>query len=565
MKSVLCISMLSLVMAATAVAQTPTVPAAGIVNSASYAPVGLPNSFIAQGSFFTIFGTNLGPASSPPIAYPLPTTLGGTTVKVTAVGNTINAFLWYVSPGQVNAILPQTVPTGTASLTVTYNNATSTSASFQVVASSFGIFTANSAGSGPGIITDANYKLNTQSSSAHPGDAMILWGTGLGISPGDDGTKPPTQTDLTSVPVTVYVGTQSAKVLYRGRAPSTAEDQINFVVPSGVTGCHVSVAVQIGNIVSNFVTMAIASSGSVCSDPTGPTPTDLTNFLLNGGSFGSVTLIRSTTTSAGLPPPFGTGQPTTSTTDSGSASFFKYTAQQLNLAQNPLQTFTIGSCIVYVFSGQGGRTTDPITPVGLDAGNQITVNGPNGIKQLTPVSLLGKGYYGATLGGGTPPNNTPLYLDAGSYGINGPGGADVGVFSFNLVVPPNLTWTNMSSIDTITRANGQLVTWTGGDPNGNVTITGFSFKLGTNANGSDSVGATFICTARDSDLQFTIPAPVLLSLPPSAVISPIPGISIATGQLSISSSSLPVKFTAPGLDYGYGLTSVSSGKSVTYQ
>jgi hypothetical protein len=287
--------------------------------------------------------------------------------------------------------------------------------------------------------------------------------------------------------------------------------------------------------------------------------------LLNGGSFGSVTLIRSTTTSAGLPPPFGTGQPTTSTTDSGSASFFKYTAQQLNLAQNPLQTFTIGSCIVYAFSGQAARTTDPIAPVGLDAGNQITVNGPNGIKQLTTVSILGKGYYGATLGGGTPPNNTPLYLDAGTYGVNGPGGADVGAFSLSLVVPPNLTWTNMSSIDTITRANGQLVTWTGGDPNGDVTITGFSFKLGTNPNGSDAVGATFICTARDSDLQFTIPAPVLLSLPPSAVISPIPGVSIATGQLSISSSSLPVKFTAPGLDYGYGLTSVSAGKSVTYQ
>src|ERR1700731_3040781 len=134
MKSLLCLLILFLALAGMAAAQTPTAPGAGIVNSASYAPVGLPNSFIAQGSFFTIFGTNLGPASSPPIAYPLPTTLGGTTVKVTAGGTTTNAFLWYVSPGQVNAILPQTVPTGTASLTVTYNNATSGSASFQVVA-----------------------------------------------------------------------------------------------------------------------------------------------------------------------------------------------------------------------------------------------------------------------------------------------------------------------------------------------------------------------------------------------------------------------------------------------
>jgi hypothetical protein len=201
----------------------------------------------------------------------------------------------------------------------------------------------------------------------------------------------------------------------------------------------------------------------------------------------------------------------------------------------------------------------------LDAGAALSVNGPNGVKQLVPSSLLGKGYYGATLGGGTPPNNTPLYLDAGSYGINGPGGADVGAFTLNLTVPPNLTWTNMSSIDTITRSNGQLVTWTGGNPNGVVTITGISFKLGSNQNGSDSVGATFICTAQDSAGQFTIPAPVLLSLPPSAVIAPIPGVSIPTGQLSIASDTTPVKFTAPGLDYGYGLSSVSSGKSVTYQ
>jgi hypothetical protein len=57
----------------------------------------------------------------------------------------------------------------------------------------------------------------------------------------------------------------------------------------------------------------------------------------------------------------------------------------------------------------------------------------------------------------------------------------------------------------------------------------------------------------------------LLSLPPSAVIAPIPGVSIATGQLSISSDTQPVKFTAQGLDYAFGLSSVSVGKSVTYQ
>jgi hypothetical protein len=79
------------------------------------------------------------------------------------------------------------------------------------------------------------------------------------------------------------------------------------------------------------------------------------------------------------------------------------------------------------------------------------------------------------------------------------------------------------------------------------------------------VGAIFICTAPDSAGQFTIPAPVLLTLPVSAVIAPIPGISIGTGSLSIASATQPVKFTATGLDYSYATTSVSVGKTVNYQ
>jgi hypothetical protein len=221
--------------------------------------------------------------------------------------------------------------------------------------------------------------------------------------------------------------------------------------------------------------------------------------------------------------------------------------------------------VVFSFSGQATSVTDPIKPVGLDAGNSIPVNGPNGTKQLMQLSSSLKGYYSAALGGGSGPTATPLYLDAGSYTVNGPGGADVGAFNVNLTVPPTLTWTNMSSVDNIVRANGQLVTWTGGDPNGTVTITGFSFMLGTNPNGSDSVGAFFTCTAPDSAGQFNIPAPVLLTLPVSAVISPIPGISIGTGSLSIASGTAPVKFTASGLDYSYASTSVSVGKTVNYQ
>jgi hypothetical protein len=65
------------------------------------------------------------------------------------------------------------------------------------------------------------------------------------------------------------VGNVKAAVGYHGRSGCCAGiDQILFTVPSGVEGCFVPVVVKIGNMVSNSVTMSVAS-GTVCSDPIG--------------------------------------------------------------------------------------------------------------------------------------------------------------------------------------------------------------------------------------------------------------------------------------------------------
>ena len=113
----------------------------------------------------------------------MPTTLGGSSVSVTVGSTTVPAFLYFASAGQINAVLPSTTPTGTGTITVTYNNQTSATAPITVVASSFGAFSVNEAGSGPGIITDANYVVNSLTHTAKPGQALILWGTGLGAAP----------------------------------------------------------------------------------------------------------------------------------------------------------------------------------------------------------------------------------------------------------------------------------------------------------------------------------------------------------------------------------------------
>jgi uncharacterized protein (TIGR03437 family) len=105
-------------------AAQPVVGSSGILNGASYAVPGLPNSGIAQGSIFIVFGQNLGPAAIAQVSrFPLPTSQGlaGTSIKITVGGTTVDAIMLYTLATQVAAVLPSNTPIGTGTLTVTYN------------------------------------------------------------------------------------------------------------------------------------------------------------------------------------------------------------------------------------------------------------------------------------------------------------------------------------------------------------------------------------------------------------------------------------------------------------
>lgn len=538
----------------------PTVYTGGVVNADSLVPVGLPSASIAPGSIFSIFGTNLGPAKSPGLSFPLQTMLGGTSIQVTSGGTAVDAIPLFVGPGQINALLPSKTPAGNATLIVTTSAGASSATAFSVVAHSFGINSVNQSGSGPGIVDDHNYKLVTLNSAAQAGDVVIIWGTGLGAVTGDEEAGP-LPGNQPNIPVKVYVGIKPATITYQGRSGCCAGvDQIAVEVPAGVTGCYVPIAVQIGDIVSNWVTASIAAPGAnrVCSDSNGLSASQLAAIeKVGSGSFGSINLDRTSTTET-LPPPIGTGSPETTTTDSGSASFFKYTSTQLVASASPFQITAIGTCFVFDFSAHNTAFPNPVVSTPLDAGKPLTVKGLNGSQQLAKIM---KGLYSETLGGGSGANILPLYLDAGSYTVTGTGGADVGPFTADLTLPPALTWTNESSVDTVTRARGQLITWSGGDPSGTVVVSGDSIQLGSDPDGSDSVGGFFICTAPDSAGQFTIPVPVLLSLPPSSVDPDLP---IPFGSLSVGISQYGA-FTAKGIDVGIISSSASTSKGVAYQ
>jgi uncharacterized protein (TIGR03437 family) len=508
----------------------PAIATGGIVNAASYAPVGMPNSAIAQGSIFLVFGQQLGPATLVSSSLPLATILAGTSAAVTVNGTTVAPLIVYTSAQQVAMIMPSSTPTGAGSMTVTYGGATSQPVAVQVTAASFGMFSVNQQGSGPAVVTDANYVPITLTHAAAAGQSLILWGTGLGKISGDETQTPPAG-NVGSKPV-VWVGSQQANVQYWGRSPSYAGlDQINFQVPSGTRGCYVSVAVQAGGVVSNFGSIAVASSGAVCSDPLGLSSSQLAP-LQNGQNL-SVALLAIGRSAV-------TVNAATTTTDSGSASFLRYTPAQL-FGSSFGQTVSAGSCMVYPVKGNP-LVSDPVQPQGLDAGASLSLGGTNGTVEIRATST--KGYYAGPLGS---------ILNVSTHTLNGFGGSDVGPFAVELDAPTSLSWTNQAAISTVSESQGITVNWTGAG--GSLTVTGYSFV--PDQNGNAGVGARFYCApsaGSGGSGQFAVPSYVLLSLP------------AAGGFLGITSTRSPSDGVAAirGIDAGIAGASMQILKNVTY-
>ncbi len=277
----------------------------------------MPNSAVARGSMSSIYCQNMGPPTSPALSWPLKAEegLGGVVVKVQpGSGPEQHAILLYVSPRQINAILPSATAEGQATLTVTYNGATSAAQGFTVVKGSVGLLALNQRGSGPGVIQNYHGStpvFNSIADSAIPGDVAVLWGTGLGPVTFDE-KNPPVQGDL-GVNAEVWVAGQRATVQYAGRSSSAGQDQINFVVPN-IEACYVPVFVKVGNIVSNTVSMSISKSGKMCSDPF--TFSDVAPDVLqrDGLRQAHIALSRLTTKMLVLE----------MKTDSASASFYRY-------------------------------------------------------------------------------------------------------------------------------------------------------------------------------------------------------------------------------------------------
>lgn len=505
---------------------------------------GLPNYGIAPSALFYITGsalasvtTSLQSSASPG----LQTTLNNVTVTVSVGGASVNCPIYYLSPTQIDAVLPGSTPTGIGTIVVNNNGSKSSPAPITVVQSAFGILNYNGS---LAATYDANNALITATNAANPGQTIVIWGSGVGYDPKDDDKIfPQSQDNLSNIPIKVYVGGAQATILYQGRSQYPGVDQIVVTLPNSIpTGCYVSLAVVSGTgssaIVSNGTTIPVAASGKTCSDSNNLFSPQLIQTLTGKSSvrIGFLQLTQTTSIGAGS----GNGGQVSNII---AGAFTNVTGTNYSSSVG-VNLVSIGSCLVTnpLFTGNPLTTT----ATGLDAGPGIMVNGPQGSLTLTPLSIPGQSLKIYTTSN-TPSNFIPAA--GGSFTFdNGNGGTDVGHFNATTTFPQNFTWTNNAAVSPIDRTQGVTVTWSGGSPGAYVTISGSASAF---ANGQ-TIAGSFICQAPLSAGQFTVPPPVLLALPSGQ------------GSLSLTDSTNPQSFTASGLDLGYLLNSSTFTANVRY-
>ncbi len=463
-------------------------------NNYSYIVPGMPNYGIAQGSIFVMYGWNMGPpnVTSQP-SFPLQKTFSGVRIDVTVGGVTTQAIPYYVYANQIAAILSSATPVGDGTITVTYNGQTGAAAPIKVVANALGILTAGG-GTGLAQATDLQGRLVNYSNSANPNDIITFWGSGLGAVTADE-TNVGAPIALPNVPLEIYVGGKQATVQYKGRSAYPGLDQINVYVPAGVAGCGVSVFAKINNVISNALTIPVATAGRSCTDESSGLSGDYLQSLMNAGTMrlGFVGLRHNVLLST----------PQVSFDDTF-IGFVRLDMASWAFWQSYLSYVASGSCTVYTSRADTRGMPDLARPPALDAGATMTVAISGG--GTATLQKTGDGFYGESSMAAFYPTTGTATLT-----VTGVGGSEVGPFTAKVTPGAALSSHNLNSFSTIDRSQGATVTWQGALTGSVVIVSGTSVLPSL----TSPYITMFSCLARADDGRFTVPSWVLQALPPS--------------------------------------------------
>lgn len=232
----------------------PCYTSASIANSAS----NMAGSY-APNSFVTIYGTNLsyvtraiGPGDIN--AGQLPWALTGTEVTVLVGG--ISAYMYYVSPGQVNVLVPSLLAPGPVTIELENRSLYGPAVQITLAAAAPALFQSDAS---TVIATHGNGPVVTADSPAVPGEVVVLYATGLGETAPEAicGFLPEMASplaDLAEFQVLLNgVAVDPQLIQYAGDAPGFAGlFQVNLQLPAN---CPKNPEIRIGfanNVASNL-------------------------------------------------------------------------------------------------------------------------------------------------------------------------------------------------------------------------------------------------------------------------------------------------------------------------
>jgi len=240
---------------------------AGVLSSVSAA------SFVgdvhAPEAISSAFGVDFSTATLPAPTLPLPTLLGGTTVKVRdRTGTERLSPLFYMSPTQINYLVPSGTATGTATVSVTSADVLVATGLIQVANVAPGLFTVD--GSGRGLPAALVYRVGADRSERY--EPLVRFDQAqnkfvpvpIDLGPGDDqvflilyATGVRFRSSLAAV--SARVGGVDTQVLYAGDQGSfTGLDQINLLLSQNLAGSgDADVALTMDGRVTNIVRVNI--------------------------------------------------------------------------------------------------------------------------------------------------------------------------------------------------------------------------------------------------------------------------------------------------------------------
>lgn len=581
-----------LAVAPRAPAQAPVIASGGVQNAASNIAV----TSVAPQVLVTIKGQNLATSTDEAHGFPIPTTLGGATVTFTGAAGPLLAPLFYASPTQINAQVPNGIEGTSIVVNMVVSTAAGASAPYTIplvtgtypyLIGPLGIFSQDTSGCGQAVAynvhPDGSVTLNTPQNSLDPQkDAgLTIFLTGLGGLDFPDRQVGVPWTYFSSdnlVPQLVSSGASLASLTfgapgltatvgdltlsYLGPAPDKVGiDQANALGQwkGWPQGCRVPLSLallqpQVNDNVSvpgapvpasfgpftstQLVDVSIQPGGGVCTDPADSGLGIVTWQKSTVSDFSGSSSTEAVTVQFIQSDGLGFAQP-------GPASGLSHPSNAPPLANGVYGPFAVSP-----------PACNASLPNTLDAG-VLSLSGPG----LNPVALApstqgGRLTYSAALAPGT--------LRGGAYQVRGQGGSQVGAFTANANIPAPITITPnqitnlqpgtkletpcqiFSVFDLYYSCGGiYYFTWTGGDDRSVVTvqfIVGNSFQAVASAyggSGSIAIGESYGAY------------PLICGLPgfdQGCTLMPEGNVEVMITQTPFQAPSQP--FSAPGLGWG---------------